>query len=133
MGFDGEPHWQGCTAPTLTRHTCDVAGQMMVPSSPGGPDMVVCCTAATGLGRRSTSCTKPACAARWLAGTTLIIIIRRSGVGGLRVQNWEYTLRTIAMCSDHRTFHARTVHEVGCARVKGPESSGRGKDAGSVL
>ena len=95
--------------------------------------MVVCCTAATGLGRRSTSCTKPACAARWLAGTTLIIIIRRSGVGGVRVQNWEYTLRTIAMCSDHRTFHARTVHEVGCARVKGPESSGRGKDAGSVL
>ena len=49
------------------------------------------------------------------------------------VQDCETLLRTIAVDSDDRTGDGRTVHEVGCAPVKLRMSSGRGKDAQSVL
>ena len=49
----------------------------MLPSSWHAPGMVLCCTAATGLGMWSTSSTERACAARWLVCSTLIIITQR--------------------------------------------------------
>ena len=100
-------------------HSRGVADQMMVPSSPGGPDIVVCCTAATGLGRRSTSRTKPACAARWLAGTTLIIIIgrwRRTGcrTGSPLFETSEWTQSTGPATGAHSMRPAVRPSSSGC-------------------
>ena len=45
------------------------------------------------------------------------------------VQNCEYTLRTIAMGSEDRTFVGHTLQGVHCVPVKRLMASGRGKDA----
>ena len=48
------------------------------------------------------------------------------------VQDWMHRFRTFNLDSEDRTGDGRTLHEAGCAPVKGPESCGRGKDAQSV-
>ena len=49
------------------------------------------------------------------------------------MQNCEYTLRTIAVGSEDRTFVGGTLHGAGRAADKLRMSAGRGKDAQSVL
>ena len=49
------------------------------------------------------------------------------------VQDWVAPFRDIRMDSEYRTCDGRTLHEAGCAPVKLRMSSGRGKDAQSVL
>ena len=43
-----------------------------------------------------------------------------------------YTLHSIAVDSEDRAFDARTLHEAGCAPVKGAEPCGHGADTQSV-
>ena len=104
----------------------------MLPSSWHAPGMVLCCTAATGLGMWSTSSIERACAARWLVCSTLIIITQR---------RWRTVCRTARPCngpllwtqSTGPSSMARTMRLAVPLSIKLRMSSGRGTDALSGL
>ena len=76
-------------------HTRDVADQVVVPSSCSAPGMVLCCTAAAGLGQWSICSTEPASAARCQRCSQLIIIVQR---------RWAYGCRTACPCFGPSTW-----------------------------
>ena len=84
----------------------------MLPSSWHAPGMVLCCTAATGLGMWSTCSIEPASAARWLVCSTLIIIIQRARctvckTAGAPFRPLLWTLKTGLATGTH--YRVRTV------------------------
>ena len=56
----------------------------------------------------------------------------RATLAAYGVQDWEYTLRTIAVEAEHRTFVGDKLRGPGRVAVKRPMSSGHGTDAQSV-
>ena len=100
-----------------------VDGQMMMPSSPDGPGIVVCCTAAACPGRQSTYRTERSSAARCQAGSThssSSIFRRRRRTGCRTLQNWMHRLQSarvaqsILSATDVRRLHAPWCGQ--CAR-----------------
>ena len=53
----------------------------------------------------------------------------RATLAAYGVQDWEYTLRTIAVEAEHRTLAGYALQGVPCVPVKRPMSSGHGTDA----
>ena len=94
--------------------------------------MVLCCTAAAGLGQWSICSTEPASAARCQRCSQLIINIivqRWWAYGG---QNCVHHFHIIRVESEDRTKETRTLQDRACAPVKVAVPRGHGTDAESV-